>query len=56
MTSQRSDNLRGIALMVLAMGFFALGDMTIKWAADAMPPWARCCCFWAQVAGWSLRP
>ncbi|WP_300514948.1 DMT family transporter [Aliiroseovarius sp.] len=37
MNTQRSDNLRGIALMVLAMGFFALGDMTIKWAAEAMP-------------------
>lgn len=37
MTDPRSENLRGIALMVLAMGFFALGDMTIKWAAEAMP-------------------
>ncbi|WP_421703842.1 DMT family transporter [Aliiroseovarius sp.] len=37
MTHPRSDNLRGIALMVLAMAFFALGDMTIKWAAEAMP-------------------
>lgn len=37
MTHPRSDNLRGIALMVLAMGFFSLGDMTIKWAAEAMP-------------------
>lgn len=31
------DNLRGIALMVIAMAFFALGDMTIKWAAEALP-------------------
>ena len=31
------DNLRGIALMTIAMAFFALGDMTIKWAAPLMP-------------------
>ncbi|MCI2398769.1 DMT family transporter [Aliiroseovarius subalbicans] len=31
------DNLRGIGLMVTAMAFFALGDMTIKWATQIMP-------------------
>jgi len=31
------DNLRGIGLMVTAMAFFALGDMTIKWATQVMP-------------------
>ena len=31
------DNLRGIALMTIAMAFFALGDMTIKWAAPILP-------------------
>jgi drug/metabolite transporter (DMT)-like permease len=31
------SNLRGIILMILAMAFFALGDMLIKWAALVMP-------------------
>lgn len=31
------DNLRGILLMVAAMGGFAIEDMFIKWAAAALP-------------------
>ncbi len=37
MIPEYSNNLRGIALMVLAMGFFSLGDMLIKWAAVRLP-------------------
>lgn len=36
MTDSR-DNLRGILLMVAAMGGFALEDMFIKWAAAGLP-------------------
>lgn len=32
------DNLRGIALMTLAMGTFALADMCIVLASDTLPP------------------
>ncbi len=30
------DNIRGITLMTIAMAFFALGDMTIKWATQTL--------------------
>ncbi|UYV38876.1 DMT family transporter [Rhodobacteraceae bacterium D3-12] len=33
----QSDNGRGIALMVIAMGFFALTDACVKLGAEAMP-------------------
>lgn len=33
-----SDNLRGILLMLLAMGFFAIGDVGIKLLSGAVPP------------------
>lgn len=36
MTAPR-DNLRGILLMIAAMGGFALEDMFIKWAATGLP-------------------
>ena len=34
---RQSDNLRGIGLMVVAMAFFALEDMFIKFAARGLP-------------------
>lgn len=34
---QSGSNLRGIALMVAAMAFFAVEDMFLKWAASGLP-------------------
>lgn len=35
--SDTRDNLRGIVLMLLAMGGFAIEDMFVKWAAQDLP-------------------
>ncbi len=41
MTTQASDNTRAALLMTGSMAFFAIEDLFLKRAAEAMPP-ARC--------------